>query len=145
MKRVAVAVAAACAGLFWAMPAASAERIKCRLTYSLEGWSLLYKYSEGSGRIRCSNGQTADVRIVTHGGGITFGRHEVDDGKGVFSAVRDIDDLYGSYAEIDAHAGAGRSADARALVKGNVSLSLAGTGQGLSLGIAVGGFTIAPR
>jgi hypothetical protein len=145
MRRFVCAVTAACAGLVWAMPAASAERIKCRLTYDLKGWSIFYKYAEGDGRITCSNGQARRVHIVTHGGGVTFGTHQIDGGKGAFSAVRAIDDLYGTYVEADAHAGAGRSADARVLVKSDVSLSLSGTGQGLNVGVAVGGFTIAPR
>ena len=42
-------------------------------------------------------------------------------------------------------AGAGGSVDARVLVKGNVNLSLAGTGQGINLGIAFGSFRIVPR
>jgi hypothetical protein len=31
------------------------------------------------------------------------------------------------------------------MAKGEVSLSLAGTGQGVNLGVAFGGFTIQPR
>ena len=59
--------------------------------------------------------------------------------------MRDIVDLYGTYVEATAHAGAGGSTDARTMAKGQVNLSLAGTGQGVNLGIAFGGFTIRPR
>jgi hypothetical protein len=69
----------------------------------------------------------------------------VIDGKGKFSSVPDIADLYGTYVEVTVHAGAGGSTDARAMAKGEVSLSLAGTGQGVNLGVAFGGFTIQPR
>ena len=124
---------------------ASAARTECRLTYDLEGWSVFYKTSKGSGRITCSNGQSANVRIQTHGGGFSFGTNQVIGGKGVFSSVVNISDLYGGYAEAGAHAGAGRSVAARFMLKGNVNLSLYGSGQGVSLGFAFGGFRIEPR
>ena len=145
MIRNAGRIAVACAALLLATPAASAEMIKCKLTYNLKGWSILYKYAKGSGRITCSNGQKADVAIVTHGGGISFGTHEVIEGKGTFSAVRDIVELYGGYVEATAHAGAGASADARGMMKGNVNLSMSGTGQGINLGFAFGSFSIEPK
>ena len=124
---------------------ASAKSIDCRLTYDLEGWSFFYKTSKGSGRITCSNGRSADVAIVTHGGGLTFGTVKVIGGKGVFSAVSRIDELYGNYAEADVHAGAGRAADARFLLKDNVNLSLVGLGHGISVGFAFGGFSVHPK
>jgi hypothetical protein len=145
MIRVNGRIAVACTAVLLAAPAASAEMIKCKLTYSLKGWSIFYKYAQGDGHITCSNGQESDVSIVTHGGGVTFGTHEVFDGKGTFSAVRDISELYGGYAEASAHAGAGASADARAMMKGNVSLSLSGTGQGVNVGFAFGRFSIEPK
>jgi hypothetical protein len=126
-------------------PAASREMTDCRMTFDLEGWSIFYKHAKGDGRITCTNGQAANVRIVTHGGGPTFGTERVINGRGTFSAVEDISDLYGGYAEAAVHAGAGGSADARVLMKGNVSLTLAGTGQGINLGIAFGSFRIQPK
>ena len=126
-------------------PAASAQLTKCKISYDLKGWSVFYKTSKGTGRITCTNGQSANVGLRAHGGGLTFGKFEVTGGKGTFSSVRDIADLYGTYVEATAHAGAGGSADARVMAKGEVSLSLAGTGQGVNLGIAFGGFTIQPR
>ena len=133
------------AAILLAAPAVSAEMIKCRMTYNLKGWSFLYKTSKGSGHITCSNGQAADVSIVTHGGGVTFGTSEVIGGKGVFSSVRDIRDVYGSYAEVDAHGGAGAAGDARFMIKGNVNLSLSGPGEGISAGFAFGSFKITPK
>ena len=126
-------------------PAVSAEMTQCHLSYDIEGWSILYKTSRGQGRITCKNGQSADVKIVTHGGGATLGRIRVVDGGGSFSSVEDISDLYGSYAEATVHAGVGAAADARVMMKGNVNLSLSGTGQGINLGLAFGSFRIEPR
>jgi hypothetical protein len=126
-----------------ALPA-SAKMTKCRMTYSLKGWSLIYKTSTGTGQIRCSNGQRASVRITTHGGGLSVGTSEVVDGRGVFSQVRRIDELFGGYAEVDAHAGAGAASDARTMMSRRANLSLVGTGHGISLGVALGSFSIHP-
>ena len=145
MTRMTASIAAAAAALLMVAPAASAGMISCKLKFDLEGWSILYKYGKGSGRITCSNGQAADVRIVTHGGGATLGTHKVIGGSGKFSGVLDIKDLYGGYAEADVHAGAGGAATARVLIKSNVNLTLAGTGQGINLGIAFGSFRIQPK
>ena len=128
-----------------ASSSAAAAGARCKLSYDLEGWSVFYKTSEGSGRITCSNGQSANVRIKTHGGGFTFGTNRVVDGKGVFSSVSNIGALYGGYAEAVAHAGAGRSVAARFMLRGKANLSLAGTGTGISLGFAFGSFWIEPR
>ena len=128
-----------------AAPAAADGLTKCRMTYDLSGWAVIYKTSKGTGRITCDNGQAANVRISTHGGGATVGTSTVVGGRGVFSGAGDIEELYGTYVEATAHAGAGASSDARAMTKGNVSLSLAGTGQGFNVGVAFGGFTIEPR
>ena len=117
-------------------------QIECKLTYSLKGWSAFYKTAKGEGKITCSNGQSMAVSIETKGGGITFGKSEIKDGTGKFSAVSKIDDLLGSYANAEAHAGAGKSSSARALTKGEVSLALAGTGEGVDVGIDFGKFTI---
>jgi hypothetical protein len=114
----------------------------CEMIYNLKGWSVIYKTSKGEGRITCSNGQAADVAIKTHGGGFTVGKSEIIGGKGKFSEVRSIDALFGTYAVAEAHAGATKSAGAQAMTKGEVSLSLVGTGQGVDVGFSFGGFTI---
>jgi hypothetical protein len=114
----------------------------CQMTYSLSGWSVFYKTASGTGMIRCDNGQTASVTIRAKGGGITFGKTEVIRGTGSFTGVKDIGELFGSYAQAEAHAGVGKSADAQVLTKGKVSLALAGKGRGIDLGVAFGKFTI---
>jgi hypothetical protein len=145
MRRFLVIALSMTTCVLFAGPVASAQLTKCRISYDLEGWSLFYKTSKGTGRITCTNGQSANVSLSAHGGGVTFGKFKVIGGKGAFSSVRDIVELYGTYAEATVHAGAGGSTDARAMAKGEVNLSLAGIGQGVNLGVAFGGFTIQPR
>jgi hypothetical protein len=119
--------------------------ISCQFVYNLKGWSFVYKTSKGEGRIDCSNGQHAEVTIKSWGGGFTVGKSEIIGGKGKFSKVRDIKDIYGSFAQAEAHAGATKGAGAQALTKGEVSLALAGTGQGVDVGVSFGRFDIQPK
>jgi hypothetical protein len=144
MTRVTACAITACAAVLLAVPA-SAQTTKCRLEYDLAGWSFLYRFGEGSGRITCTNGKAVSVSIRAHAGGVSFGTQKVIDGTGSFSAVHAIDELYGTYFDTGAHAGAGRSAEARFMMKGSGNLSLSATGQGINLGFAFGGFTIRPR
>jgi len=132
--------------LAWsAMPAHAAKELDCKMTFSLAGWSAFYKTASGNGTVSCSNGQMLDVRIEAKGGGITFGKSEINDGLGKFSEVYDIEQVLGTYASAGAHAGAVNSAEAQALTKGPVSLALSGKGQGWDLGVAFGKFTISKR
>jgi len=115
---------------------------ECKMTFNLKGWSAFYRTATGGGTITCSNGQKARVKIRAKGGGITFGKSEIINGTGTFTEARDISELFGSYAQSEAHAGAGKSGDVQALTKGKVSLALKGTGRGVDIGIAFGKFTI---
>ena len=117
--------------------------VDCTMTFDLTSWSAFYKSSKGDGTITCDNGQTAKVKIKAKGGGITFGKSDVIDGTGRFTGVRRLNELLGSYAQAEVHAGAGKSAAAQAMTKGKVSLLLSGTGEGVDLGFAFGKFTIA--
>ena len=119
--------------------------VECTMVFNLSSWSAFYKSSKGDGAITCDNGQTARVRIRAKGGGITFGKSDVIDGTGRFTGVRRINEVFGSYAQSEVHAGAGKSAAAQALTKGEVSLVLSGTGRGVDLGFAFGKFTIGPE
>lgn len=118
--------------------------VKCHLKFDLAGWSVFYKTADGTGVIRCNNGQHAEVGIHSRGGGITFGKHEIKNGSGTFTEVRDISELFGSYAETSAHAGAKGSAGAHAMTKGDISLAISGTGKGYDLGVDFGRFKITP-
>lgn len=127
-----------------ALPGAASAHgtITCKLTFSMSGWSVFYKTSSGRGTIHCSNGQSMAVRINAKGGGLTVGKSRIDHGRGEFSGVHSIGDTLGNYATAEAHAGAVKSSKAQVMTKGEVSLALAGTGQGWDLGVAFGRFTI---
>lgn len=124
---------------------AKAGDVECRMSFTLKSWSIFYKSGKGTGTITCSNGQVSYVKLRGHGGGFTVGKSKIIDGLGVFSDVSSIDELYGNYANAEAHAGAGDSASARVLTKGEVSLTLTGTGKGVDLGINFGNFKISKR
>ena len=113
----------------------------CSMTFSLKGWSAFYKTAKGEGTLTCG-GQSMKVKITAKGGGISFGKQEVVDGTGRFFNAKSVADCLGSYAQSEAHAGAGKSADAQALTKGDVNLTLTGTGKGVNVGFAFGKFTI---
>jgi hypothetical protein len=115
---------------------------KCHMTFNLKGWSAIYKHADGMGTVRCDNGQTAAVKITINGGGLTAGKWQINDGKGEISNVHSIKDVFGKYAQVNADAGVVKSAGSSVLTKGTVSLALAGTGEGVNLGVDVGAFTI---
>ncbi len=115
---------------------------KCTLDFHLEGWSAFYKMSWGGGKVTCDNGQSARISIKARGGGITFGAQKIVNGYGEFSPVSDIDELFGDYANAEAHAAAGEASDAQVVTKGTVSLAFSGKGHGVSIGFAFGKFTI---
>jgi len=130
------------AGMLHATHASAARKTDCEMRFTLTGWAAIYKHAEGSGTITCSNGRSYNVSIVAVGGGLTAGKYRIQNGIGKFSDVYDTSELFGSYAQGEAGAGAVRSANAQALTKGNVSLALSGTGEGVNLGISFGKFTI---
>lgn len=114
----------------------------CKMTFNLKGWSAFYKTSSGTGRIACDNGQKANVKVSTKGGGLTFGRSKITEGTGKFTEVSSINELFGSYGQGEASAGAGKSAAASVVTKGDISLALAGKGSGVNVGVSFGKFTI---
>ena len=147
-----VAVAAlvfACASATTMLPVNNAyaadASVKCDLVYNLSGWSLIYKHAEGTGTITCNNGQHANVKISVVGGGLTAGKYRINNGKGEISNVHGIKEVFGDYAQAGAEAGVVKSSQAQVLTKGTVSLALAGTGEGVNLGISAGKFTITRR
>ena len=116
--------------------------VMCEMKFSLKGWSAFYKTAKGEGTITCSNGESASVKIDTKGGGLTFGKSELVGGTGTFSEARNLEEVLGSYARAEAHAGAVKSSSAQAMTKGEISLAISGTGRGWDLGVAFGSFTI---
>jgi hypothetical protein len=129
---------------FASAPAAD-DTVSCKMTFQLSGWSAFYKTAKGDGTITCDNGQSAAVGIKVKGGGFTFGKSDIVDGTGNFSDVKTIDEVFGSYASGEAHAGAVKSSAATVMTKGEVSLALAGTGRGWDVGVSFGKFTISRK
>ncbi len=129
------------------MPArtAAAGPIDCEMRFTMSSWSAFYKTARGNGTITCSNGQSMAVKLRAKGGGLTVGKSTIDDGRGEFSGVHSINEVLGSYASAEAHAGATKSAKGQVVTKGEVSLALAGTGRGWDLGVAFGKFVISRR
>jgi hypothetical protein len=121
---------------------ADAGKVRCGMSFKMSGWSVFYKTSSGTGLVKCSNGQSARVKLEARGGGLTVGKSEIDNGRGEFSPVNNISELFGSYVSAEAHAGAVKSVKAQAMTKGPVSLALAGNGRGFDLGVAFGALTI---
>ncbi len=122
--------------------AAAAADIDCKMKFSMSGWSAFYKRASGKGTITCNNGQSIPVKLEARGGGLTAGKSSIENGVGEFSGIKSVDELFGSYAAAEAHAGAVKSSEARVMTKGEVSLALSGTGRGWDLGVAFGRFTI---
>ncbi|WP_430390866.1 hypothetical protein [Dyella sp. 20L07] len=137
-----VAVAALALAWWTAATPAHAGDIECKMSFRLAGWSAFYQTATGSGTVRCSNGQSMNVHLRVKGGGLTFGKSQIDNGVGKFSGVSSLSEIKGHYADGGVHAGASKSAGARVMTKGNVSLALSGTGKGWDLGVAFGAFII---
>ena len=69
------------AGLPAATAATEGGDVTCKLSFQMSGWSVFYKESSGSGTIKCSNGQSMAVKLQAKGGGLTFGKSTIDDGR----------------------------------------------------------------
>ncbi len=130
----------------WFAPqSASAESLtSCTMTYNLSGFSFIYKQYDGIGNISCSNGERAQVALASKSVGFTLGKSEIQ-GTGVFSEVRNLNEIYGSYAAFEGHAGATKSVDAQVLTRGEISLALSGNGRGVDIGVTIGALTISRR
>lgn len=142
MRPFLLAAVFAALALVRATPAQARGDIDCEMRFSMHGWSAFYKTATGTGTITCNNGSHMNVRVRAKGGGITFGKSTIENGVGEFSGVHSINDVLGTYAAGEAHAGAAKSAGAQAMSKGDVNLALSGKGKGWDLGIAFGKFVI---
>ncbi|HEX6612346.1 MAG TPA: hypothetical protein VF022_00575 [Rhodanobacteraceae bacterium] len=125
-----------------ASAASAAPEIKCHMDFTLSGWSIIYQTADGTGTVTCSNGESMPVKLDAKGGGLTVGKYKLTDGRATFSHVTDIQQILGSYATANAHAGVVRSGHAAAMTKGNVSMSLTGNGQGWDIGAGFESFSI---
>jgi hypothetical protein len=143
--RIATLLLVPIAALLGSAGTVAAQTTTCELRYELSGWSAIVKQYRGSGTVTCQNGESARVTLEVTGGGITFGKSSIEDGRGTFSAVRGIDEVFGGYVAAGGHGGATQSAEAWVMTKGEVSLTLTGTGRGVDVGFAFGSFEIRRR
>jgi hypothetical protein len=118
--------------------------VSCTMTYRMSGWSLAYKQYDGIGNISCNNGQRAQVALSSKSIGFTIGKSEIE-GTGVFSSVRNLNEIYGDFMALEGHAGMTKSVDGQVLTRGEISLALSGNGRGIDIGVAIGALTISPR
>jgi hypothetical protein len=142
MKTAALALIGVAVLAFAPSPALADANVKCTLTFTMSGWSAFYKTSSGTGTVKCTDGRSMKVKLSAKGGGLTVGKSTIEDGYGEFSAVTGINEVLGSYASAEAHAGAVKSSKAQVMTKGEVSLALSGKGRGFDLGVAFGKLTI---
>ena len=142
-KRGIVSIVALAACLW--VSAAHAKSTKCTLKFDLQEWAAIYESAKGSGKITCDNGQSARVSIRSKGGGLSVGKFKISDGRGSFTDVSSINELFGKYVAADSNAGARKAADAWVMTKDKVKLGLAGTGEGWELGFSVDEFVIAKQ
>jgi hypothetical protein len=144
-SRTLSALATLACAIGFALPAqAATAELDCHLDYRLSGWSLVYKQATGEGTVTCDNGKSLPVSISAKALGLTAGKWQTDKGKGRFTDVHDIKDVLGDYASASANAGVVKSGETQVLTKGEVSLALAGKGEGVDLGVDVGAFHIKP-
>ena len=118
--------------------------LDCKLRFELSGWSAFYKTADGTGMVTCSNGARMPVKIISRGGGLTFGSSSIEDGRGEFSGIFKIEDVLGAYAAAEAHVGAMKSRQVQVVTKGSVSLALVGKGSGWDIGVSLARFTLEP-
>jgi hypothetical protein len=140
-----LAIAALFAAAATTAPHVSAGTLTCKLTFDMSGWSAFYKTASGTGTVQCDNGQRMAVKVGAKGGGLTVGKSRIRNGFGQFGNVDNIRQVLGSYIAAEAHAGTEKSAEAKAMTNGIVSLALSGTGEGWNLGVAFSRFTIEAR
>lgn len=142
-RRLPLLAIAACVSL-WAAPVAAQPLTSCTMTYKLSGWSFVYKQYDGLGNISCSNGQRAQVALASKSIGFTIGKSEIE-GTGVFSEVKNLNEIYGNFVALEGHAGATKSIDGQLLTRGEISLALSGKGRGIDIGVTLGALKISPR
>lgn len=122
----------------------SAE-ISCEMAFTMSGSAAIVFKAEGEGVVTCDNDQREAVSLEVTGGGLTFGQTSIDEGKGVFSHVADIAEVFGSYAQAEVSAGAVDAVGAQAMTKGDVSLAITIERRGWSFGVSGAKFSITHR
>jgi hypothetical protein len=144
MKNIVLRTASAMALLLASATVSADTLTSCTMTYRLSGFSFVYKQYDGIGNISCNNGERAQVALASKSVGFTIGKSEIE-GTGVFSSVRNLSEIYGSFVALEGHAGATESVDAQVLTRGEISLALSGKGRGVDIGVTLGALTISKR
>lgn len=142
-RKLLILLAAFIGGGFSAPASAVSNSISCTMAYKLSGWSFVYKKYDGSGYISCSNGQHAQVKLASKSVGFTIGRSDIE-GTGIFTEVKDINEIYGTFVALEGHAGATKSVEGQVLTRGIISLALSGKGRGIDIGVTLGALRISP-
>lgn len=143
MKRHPMFVLTLTAALGLPMASAATPDAECVMHFDLSSWAVLYKHASGHGTITCKDGASMKVKLRANGGGLALSKSTVKDGRANFTGLRSINDALGTYVAAAADTGLVKHGDAQVLTKGEVSMSLVGAGEGVGLGVTVGGFTIA--
>ena len=130
--------------LLWVNPVAAEQLISCTMTYNLSGFSLAIKVYDGTGVISCSNGEHQQVSLSSRSIGFSIGKSEIE-GTGVFTGVKSLREIYGTFVALEGHAGATTSVDGQVLTRGEISLALSGKGRGIDIGVTIGELTISAK
>lgn len=133
----------ACLVIIFSQAVAANPLISCTMKYHLKGWSFAYKQYDGTGDVSCSNGQRARVVLESKSLGFSIGASEIE-GTGQFTELKDIKEIFGTFASLEGHAGVTKSAAGQVLTRGVVSLALSGEGRGIDIGVTLGGMKISP-
>lgn len=137
---------AVCTAFFAAISSTTAvaadKDVSCHLTFTTNEWSAIYASAGGTGEVTCDNGKSMPVHISAKGIGLTAGKWAIQQGKGRFTHVNDIEETLGNYYGLSANIGMSKAGSAQALSRGAVSLTLTGTGQGFDVGVSISSFTI---
>lgn len=141
-RRTLPAVLALATGLMVTTPGHAAAELKCTMRFDLASWSILYKHASGTGTVSCSDGTHLKVTLTANGGGLSFGKSKIKDGRADFTKVYSINETLGTYVDAEASAGMPKAGEAQVLSKGEVNLTLVGAGKGFGIGVTVGGLTI---
>ena len=120
------------------------DKIKCELSFTMTEWAAVYAHAVGTGTVHCDNGSVIPVDISSKGGGLTAGKFTVE-GEGKFGGVETVNDIFGKYLTAEGNAGLVKAGQAALLTKGDVSLAIAGKGEGWNIGLSLGQVTIERR
>lgn len=122
---------------------AAAKEFTCKMEFSLDSWAVLYKRVSGKGTVTCDNGETMDVKLSAHGGGLTVGKAKVAKGSAKFTGVTTIRDVLGDYVGIDSTTAVDKvGGSGQAFTKGAVGMVLRGKSEGFALGTSIQGLSI---